>query len=284
VAELLGFDKVLENSLDAVSSRDFVIETLAILSMLAIDISRLTEDLIIWSAPEFNLIEVPDEFCSTSSIMPQKKNPDVLEVIRARMGHVIGNFTSCALILKALPSGYNLDFQEITPKLWESCAKIVEALKILSKLIAACKPIQNLENPNLTFSTFTEVVRILFQKYHVPFRTAHKIVGALVRKLVQEGLNPKDVTPKMLEEVAEEVAGLHLKVDESDVKSSINVLNFVKMHKVLGGPAPTEVQRIIHSRRNMLASSRMQVAGMEAKIMDASKKLNGLVEKLCQAI
>lgn len=281
VAELLGFDKVLENSLDAVSSRDFVVETLAVLSMLAIDVSRLIEDMIIWSTPEFNLIEVPDEFCSTSSIMPQKKNPDALEVIRARMSHVIGNFTTCALILKALPSGYNLDFQEVTPKLWESCAKIAEAIKILSELIAACKPIPDLENPNLIFSTFTEVVRILFQKYHVPFRTAHKIVGALVRKLIQEGLNPRDVTPEMLKEVAEEVADLHLKVDESDIKSSVDVLNFVKMHNVLGGPSPIEVQRMIRYRLSMLASSHTQVAEVEAKIADANKKLNELVEKLC---
>lgn len=283
VAELLGFDKVLENSMDAVSSRDFVMEALAILSMLAIDVSRLVEDLIIWSTPEFNLIEIPDEFCSTSSIMPQKKNPDVLEVIRARMSYVIGNFTTCALILKSLPSGYNLDFQEVTPKLWESCAKITEALKILSKLIAECKPVQDLKNPNLSFSTFTELVRVLFQKYHVPFRTAHKIVGALVRKLIQGGLNPEDLTPEMLGEVAKEVAGINLKVDEDDIKSSIDVLNFVKMHNVLGGPSPTEMRRIIHSRRDMLSSSRMQIAKMEEKITNANKKLNNLVERLCCA-
>ncbi|MEM2337778.1 MAG: argininosuccinate lyase [Candidatus Bathyarchaeia archaeon] len=283
VAELLGFNEVLENSIDAVSSRDFVMETLAVLSMLAVDVSRLVEDMIIWSAPEFNLIEIPDEFCSTSSIMPQKKNPDVLEVIRARMGHVIGNFATCALILKSLPSGYNLDFQEVTPKLWESCAKISDSLNILSKLIAACEPMQNLENPNLAFSTFTELIRVLFQKYHVPFRTAHKIVGALSRKLVENGLHPKDVTSQMLKETAEEVAGLSLSVNESDIKSSVDVANFVKTHSVRGGPSPVEARRMVDSRRNMLALSNAKVAEVEEKMATASKNLNSLIEELCKA-
>ncbi|MEM2779376.1 MAG: argininosuccinate lyase [Candidatus Bathyarchaeia archaeon] len=282
MAELLGFNGILENSIDAVSSRDFIIETLAILSMLAIDVSRLVEDMIIWSSPEFNLIEIPDEFCSTSSIMPQKKNPDVLEVIRARMGHVIGNFTTCALVLKSLPSGYNLDFQEVTPKLWEALTKIKESLNILSKLIIACKPMQNLENPNLAFSTFTELIRILFQKYDVPFRTAHKIVGVLVRRLVKEGLKPEDATAEMLKEVSEEVAGLSLKVSEKDIKMSVNVSNFVKTHNVRGGPSPTEVQRMISSRRNILSLMNTQVAEIEAKTVTADKNLNSLVEKLCQ--
>lgn len=282
IAELLGFAEVLENSIDAVSSRDFVVEVLATLSTLAIDISRLVEDLIIWSTPEFNLIEIPDEFCSTSSIMPQKKNPDVLEVIRARMGYVVGNFTTCALILKSLPSGYNLDFQEVTPKLWESLSKTKEALNMLSKLIVSIKPVQNLKNPNLAFSTFTELVRILFREYGVPFRTAHKIVGALSRKLVDNGLNPEDATPAMLKEVAEEVASLSLTVSENDFKTSINIPNFIEKHSVRGGPAPVEVQRMLKSRKRMLALMDMQVVKMEAKIEDANKSLNNLIEKICQ--
>ncbi|MBS7621432.1 argininosuccinate lyase, partial [Candidatus Bathyarchaeota archaeon] len=283
IAELLGFDGVLENSIDAVSSRDFIMEAMAILSIMAIDVSRLVEDMIIWSTPEFNLINIPDEFCSTSSIMPQKKNPDAFEVIRARINHIIGDFATCALILKSLPSGYNLDFQEATPKLWESLAKARESLHMLSKLIAACKPLQKLENPNLAFSMLTELVKVLFQKYRVPFRTAHKIVGALARKLIKKGLSPRDITPQMLKEVTEEVAGLSLMVDESDIKILVDALTFVKMHNVRGGPSPVEVQRMINSRRSTFDKASMKVAEMEAKVLDANKNLEGLAEKLCQA-
>jgi argininosuccinate lyase len=211
--------------------------------------------------------------------MPQKKNPDVLEVIRARMGHVIGNFTICALVLKALPSGYNLDFQEVTPKIWESFTKINKSLHMLSRLIIACKPKQNLKSTNLAFSASTELVRVLFQKYRVPFRTAHKIVGALVRQLAENGLNPIDVTPKMLKEVAEEVAGLSLIVSKNDLKASVDITSFIKKHNVQGGPSPVEVQRMLESRKKMLASMDMQIAEMEAKIVDADKNLSSLIEK-----
>ena len=117
-AELLGFSDVLENSIDAVGSRDFILETHAALTLLAVNLSRLAEDLIIWSSPEFGTVELPDEFTSTSSIMPQKKNPEVFEVIRARASYALGDFVASTAALKSLPSTYNLDFQEITPKLW----------------------------------------------------------------------------------------------------------------------------------------------------------------------
>ena len=281
VAELLGFAEVLENSIDAVGSRDFVLETLAVLSIIAIDVSRLAEDLIVWSTPEFDLIELPDEFCSTSSIMPQKKNPDVLEVVRARMSHVIGNFTACALTLKSLPSGYNLDFQEVTPKLWESLEKVNESLNMLSDLVVSCEPKgQNAKSSILAFSTSTELVGILFRKYGVPFRTAHKIVGALVRKLSENGLNLTDATSEMLKETAKEVAGISLTVSANDLKTAADVVSFVKAHNVRGGPSPAEVQRMLESRKSLLASMNVQVAEIEAKIADTHGKLSGLVGKL----
>ena len=128
VAELLGFSGIVENSIDAVGSRDFILETTAVLTIIAVNLSRLAEDLIVWSSPDFGVIELPDGFTSTSSIMPQKKNPEVLEVIRARASHVLGDFVSSAAALKSLPSTYNLDFQEITPKLWESIESINNSL------------------------------------------------------------------------------------------------------------------------------------------------------------
>ncbi|MFQ6077317.1 MAG: argininosuccinate lyase, partial [Candidatus Bathyarchaeia archaeon] len=118
VAELLGFDGIAENSIDAVSSRDFVLETVACLAILAVNVSRMVEDLIVWSTHEFSVVEIPDQFASTSSIMPQKKNPDVLEVVRGRMSHVVGDLVACIATVKALPSTYNLDLQEVTPRLW----------------------------------------------------------------------------------------------------------------------------------------------------------------------
>ncbi|MCX6643743.1 MAG: argininosuccinate lyase, partial [Candidatus Bathyarchaeota archaeon] len=184
-AELLGFNTVLENSIDAVGSLDFILETQAALALLAVNLSRLAEDLIIWSSPEFGTVELPDDFTSTSSIMPQKKNPEVLEVIRARASHVLGDFVASTAAMKSLPSTYNLDFQEITPKLWASIDNLANSLSIFAKLM-----------PNLKVSTIdegkaaagfvgaTELANVLVRKYNVAFRTSHKIVGALVKSLV----------------------------------------------------------------------------------------------------
>jgi argininosuccinate lyase len=279
VAELLGFDQIVENSLDAVGSRDFILETLAVLSIIAVDITRLAEDLIIWSTPEFSLIELPDEFCSTSSIMPQKKNPDALEVIRARMSHIIGNFTICTLTLKSLPSSYNLDFQEITPKLWESLDKLKTSLDMMSKLIENCEPNKTLKNSVLTFSTSTELVNVLVRKYNVPFRTAHKIVGALVRRLIEQKLSLANTNPEMLQETAKKTVGLALTISADDLKTALDYTSFLESHKVKGGPAPTEVKRMIEFRKKSLASMHAKALEMKSNVVSAQKKLRSSIEK-----
>ncbi len=283
VAELLGFNQILENSIDAVNSRDFILETLGILSIIAIDISRLAEDLIIWSTPEFGLVELPDEFCSTSSIMPHKKNPDVLEVIRSRTSHIIGNFTTCTLTLKALPSGYNLDFQEITPKLWDSLNKTNQAITMLFDLIMLCKIKESsAESQSLKFTTLTELIRVLFQKHKVSFRTAHKIVGAFVRWLSDNGIELKDAKPEMLEKIAKEIGDVTLKISSSDFQAVTDVVSFIKNHNVRGGPSPSEVRRMIAFRRNLLTRNETSVAEMEGRIREAHEKLRIFISKIVQ--
>ncbi|MEM3550268.1 MAG: argininosuccinate lyase, partial [Candidatus Bathyarchaeia archaeon] len=281
VAELLGFNQIIENSIDAVNSRDFVLETLGILSIIAIDISRMAEDLIIWSTPEFGLVELPDEFCSTSSIMPHKKNPDVLEVIRSRMTHIIGNFTTCTLTLKALPSGYNLDFQEITPKLWDSLYKTNQAIIMMSDLIRLCKINKsNFASQSLKFTTLTELIRVLFQKHKISFRVAHKIVGAFVRWLIDNGIDLKDAKPEMLEKIAREVSDKTLDISPSDFEAITDIVSFIKNHNVRGGPSPPEVRRMIAFRRNLLARGETSLAETEERIREANEKLRNLTSKI----
>ncbi len=256
-AELLGFDKILENSIDAVSSRDFILETLANLTLVAVDISRMAEDLIIWSSPDFGIIELPESFASTSSIMPQKKNPDLLEVIRARMSHVLGNFFASATTLKALPSGYNLDFQEITPKLWESLETVAGSLDMFSKLVKNLNVSKDVFSKSvLKFSTTTELANVLVKKYNVPFRTSHKIVGSLVKTLLDKKMTLADLTPELLQKVAQDSAGLALKVKLADIQESSDPMKFVESHKAKGGPAPAEVKRMLKNRKKLTAQSK----------------------------
>ncbi len=279
-AELLGFDKVLENSIDAVSSRDFILETLANLTLVAVDISRMAEDLIIWSSPDFGIIELPESFAFTSSIMPQKKNPDLLEVIRARMSQILGNFFASATTMKALPSGYNLDFQEITPKLWESLETVVGSLDMLSKLVKNLDVSKDaFSKPVLKFSTTTELANVLVKKYNVPFRTSHKIVGSLVKTLLDKKMTLTDLTPELLQKAAQDSAGLTLTVKLEDIQESIDPMKFLESHKTKGGPAPAEVKRTLKNRKKMMTQSKSNLKEKEGKLEEADNQLKAVVKR-----
>jgi len=279
VAELLGFDGLIENSIDAVSSRDFLLETLAALSIMAVDVSRFVEDLIIWSSMEFGLIDLPDEFTSTSSIMPQKKNPEVLEVVRARMSAILSDFVAASIMLKGLPSTYNLDFQEATPKLWDATEIMVETLRILSETIRNIRARKDvMKKPFLSFLTATELANMLVRKYNIPFRTAHKIVGALVKRLIDDGKSLIDATPDLLADVSAKFLSSPLYVKIEEMRKVIDPTNFVKSHSVRGGPSKSEVERMLSARRNLPSKYRSEISSKRRRIEASINALNSIVE------
>ena len=260
IAELLGFNGMVENSLDAVGSRDFIVEVQAALTMVALTVSRLIEDLILWSSPHFRIVELPDEFTSTSSIMPQKKNPEVPEVIRARVSDIAGNLMATVMTLKSLPSGYNMDFQEITPKLWESIDSLSSSLSMLVSLIPTLRVSETIPSELLNFTTSTELANMLVRKYGVSFRGAHRIVGTLVRDLIEKDLSLSDVTPDMINSVSSRVVGSSVTVTEEDIRSSLDPKKFVESHDVKGGPCRTEVRRMLNSRGQELEVWREKIS------------------------
>lgn len=279
VATLLGFDDLLENSIDAVSSRDFILETLAVLILTGLDISRLAEDLIIWSSPDFGVIELPDEFTSTSSIMPQKKNPEILEVIRARTSNLLGAFVACSTILKGLPTTYNLDFQEITPNLWDSIETIRSSLNMFSKLIPNLQVSQNIATKALnTFSTATELANMLVRKHNLPFRKAHKIVGALVKFLLNSKMSFAETSPELLQKIGKETSAVKLNVPWSDISESIDPIKNVEYCKVMGGPSPSEVKRMLSIRNQRIVFAKSNLKKIKEKINKAEHKLQSEVE------
>jgi argininosuccinate lyase len=278
-AELLGFSKVHENSIDAVGSRDFVLETLADLTLLAIDISRMAEDLILWSAPDFGIIDLPESFAFTSSIMPQKKNPDILEVIRARMSQILGNFVASATTMKALPSGYNLDLQEITPKLWESLETAADSLNMLSELAKNLKVNKNVFSKSvLKFATTTELANMLVKKYNVPFRASHKIVGAAVKTLLDKKLALSELTPELLNKTAKDVAGITVAVKLADIQDSVDPKKFVESHKTMGGPAPAEVKRMLKNRKQLTSHSKTSLKEKKEVLEKADQQLESVAQ------
>jgi len=278
-AELLGFNSELANSIDAVGSRDFVLETQSTLTLLAVNLSRLAEDLIVWSSQEFGTVELPDDFTSTSSIMPQKKNPEVLEVIRARASQVLGDFTASTATVKSLPTTYNLDFQEITPKLWASIDNLAGSLSILAKLVPNLKVSSEVESKAAAgFVGATELASMLVRKYNVAFRTSHKIVGALVKSLIDSKKTFVDATPELLQRVAKEAAGVKLTVKTKDIIDCTNPRKLVETYKILGGPSPVEVERSIKKSKKNMANAKSSIAKLKKNLEDAERNLNRVVE------
>lgn len=285
VAELLGFDGLVENSIDAVMSRDFLLEVLAALSIMAVNISRLVEDLILWSSMEFGIIDLPEEFTSTSSIMPQKKNPDVLEVVRARMSLVLSDFMGASMMLKGLPSTYNLDFQEATPRLWEACNVIREALKILSEVIKGLKvKTENLSKPFLSFMAATELANLLTRECGLPFRLAHKLVGHLVRVLVESGRSLNDVTPALIAEISCSLIGKPINIGEESLRRAINLAGVVESHGVRGGPSRGEVERMLADRLLSLGRLRERLSQLRGHIVALRSRLNSIAASYASAV
>ncbi|GGG07812.1 argininosuccinate lyase [Paenibacillus aceti] len=181
VAEQLHFDSVYENSLDAVSDRDFIIEFLADASILMMHLSRLSEELVLWSSTEFRFIELDDAFCTGSSIMPQKKNPDVPELVRGKTGRVYGNLMGLLTVLKSLPLAYNKDMQEDKEGMFDTVETLQGALKLFAPMIATMKvnKEQMREAVNKDFSNATDIADFLVGK-GMPFRQAHEVIGKTV--------------------------------------------------------------------------------------------------------
>ncbi len=278
-AELLGFNGLAENSIDAVGSRDFVTETMAVLTLIAVNLSRFAEDLIIWSSPDFGVVELPDEFTSTSSIMPQKKNPEVLEVIRARASYVLGDFVASAAAVKNLPSTYNLDFQEITPKLWESIENVRASLDMFHKLLPKLKVAADVSGKaNKSFVAATELANVLVSKYDVPFRTAHKVVGVLVKSLTETKLTFTDATPELLQKAAKDAASIKLTVKAQDLKALADPLALVKACMVKGGPAPAEVKKALAAGKKKVFLAKSNILQMDKALEEAENKLEKAVK------
>ena len=281
VAELLGFSGMVENSIDAVGSRDFILETIAALTIVAVNLSQFAEDLIVWSSPDFGVVEIPDDFTSTSSMMPQKKNPEVPEVIRARASHVLGDFVASAAAMKSMPSTYNLDFQEVTPKLWASIENVTASLKMLAALVPNLKVSNDVSAKALSsFVAATELANILVREYDVPFRSAHKIAGALVKALLQAKKTFADATPELLRKIAKEAAAIELSINVEHLAGLANPMKIVESHKVKGGPAPNEVKRALTERKKIVLLSKSNISKMKKDLEEADDKLQSKSKSL----
>lgn len=242
---LLGFDAPTENSLDAVSDRDFAIEFCAFASLLMTHLSRFSEELILWTSSQFNFIDLPDRFCTGSSIMPQKKNPDVPELVRGKTGRVNGHLVSLLTLMKAQPLAYNKDNQEDKEPLFDVIDTLKGCLKAYGDMVPAIqvKKENMYEAARRGFSTATDLADYLVVR-GVPFRDAHEIVGSAVAFGVKE---KKDLSEMSLQELQ-----TFSTIIQQDVFEVLTLEGSVQARNHLGGTAPVQVRAAVQRARERL--------------------------------
>jgi len=245
VAAQLGFDGVTRNSLDSVSDRDFAIEFCSFAALLMMHLSRLAEELVLWSSADFAFIDLSDGFCTGSSIMPQKKNPDVPELVRGKTGRVYGNLIALLTLMKALPLAYNKDMQEDKEPLFDTIDTVRGSLKVFAEMIAqmTVNAARMREAAARGFSTATDVADYLVRK-GLPFRQAHEVVGKTVRYCVETG---KDIPELTLEEFRQ-----FSKKIEADIFAAVTLEASVNARQATGGTARVAVENEIARARQTL--------------------------------
>ena len=238
VRKKLKFSKISENSMDAVSDRDFVLDAVFSIAMVMLHLSRLAEDLILFSTEEFSYVSLPDQLCTGSSLMPQKKNPDALELLRGKTSRVIGDLFSLFSMLKGLPMTYNRDLQEDKEPLFHAVSTVKDSLSIarmcIDGLLTNKKGMEKAVYES--FMPAVEMAEYLTAK-GVPFREAHGIVGKMVRDCEEKGKFLRDMKLKEMK--------AHSKVFETDVLDYIDPHNILKTRKTLGGASFNEVEKEI---------------------------------------
>ena len=244
-AKELGFDAPAANSLDAVSDRDFALEFCAAASITAVHLSRWCEELVAWASPQWGFVNLPDRYCTGSSIMPQKKNPDVPELVRGKSGRVIGDLNALLVLMKSQPLAYNRDNQEDKPPLFHTADTLLDCLQAVSGIIAALVP-----NPTAMraaaeqgYATATDLADYLVRR-NVPFRDAHAIVGRAVATAIEQGTALADLDLAALKNLSPEI--------DASVYDALSLDGSVAARRHFGGTAPEAVHRAIMDARRRI--------------------------------
>ena len=246
-ARLLGFDRPAANSLDAVSDRDFAIEFTACASLILMHLSRFSEELILWTSAQFNFIDLPDAFCTGSSIMPQKKNPDVPELVRGKSGRVFGHLISLLTLMKGQPLAYNKDNQEDKEPLFDTLDTLKNCLRAFADMVPQLQPNREVMRRAALqgYATATDLADYLVRR-GLPFRDAHEVVGKAVRLGIDTGRDLAELT-------LDEYRNLSALI-EDDVFQVLTLEGSLRARDHLGGTAPNQVRRAIDTARVRLGA------------------------------
>lgn len=250
-AKLLGFDRPAANSLDAVSDRDFAVEFTHAAALTMMHLSRMAEEITLWMTQMFDFIDLPDTFCTGSSIMPQKRNPDIAELIRGKSGRIFGHLHGLLTLMKGQPLAYNRDNQEDKEPLFDTVGTLKSCLEVFAALVPEIRPKREkmLEAARRGFATATDLADYLVRK-GVPFRDAHEIVGKAVRKALKKECDLADLPLEALQALCERI--------EEDVYEVLTLEGSVRARNHYGGTAPDQVRQSVQEGRKRLLALKTQ--------------------------
>ncbi len=279
-ASLLGFKGVTTNSIDATTSRDDLMEYLSTLTILMLNLSRIAEDIILWSTSEFGYVEVPDSYSSTSSLMPQKKNPDILELIRARTALVSSSLSAIISIVKGLPSGYSRDLQEFKPELIRSSRLALDSVKILAGLVLKLKINHNKmkEASYGSYAISTDIAERLVLEKGISFRSAHSIMGSLVNKAVSRGSIPLSMLTSS--EIRKALENTEHKIQPQDISAIIKNITpekVIELRQSYGSPS-------LRGQRNQYRIAVEQKERYYLQTREREKKLGSTLSDLLRLV
>jgi argininosuccinate lyase len=246
-ADLLGFSRPSANSLDSVSDRDFAIEFTAVGSIIMMHLSRFSEELILWSSAQFDFIDIPDAFCTGSSIMPQKKNPDVPELVRGKSGRVTGHLMSLLMLMKSQPLAYNKDNQEDKEPLFDTADTLINCLRAYADMVPhlSAKKANMYNSAKRGFATATDLADYLVRK-GMAFRDAHEVVGLAVRAGIESSRDLSEISLSELQQFSTLIT--------ADVFSFLTLEGSVSARKHIGGTAPDTVRKAIQTARQAMSA------------------------------
>lgn len=285
-ARFLGFDALVLNTLDAVASRDYLLEALAAGTIIGVTLSRFAQDLFIWYTREFGLIDFRDRVSGTSSIMPQKKNPVVLETIKGRTAHALGAFTA------ATGATRNTNFSNVIDANREASTLAWPALDALRESLALTRlAVENLivdaelmrARCQENFSTVTQLADTLVTEWRISFRQAHEIVGSVVKQAIDADLLATDIDPGMVQAAARELLSEHRTIDSESLRDALDPAGNVRVRDHEGGPAPQAVASMIHVASRRLEQHQGQVATFRGRVQDGQRSLASAIREVCEA-
>lgn len=278
----LGFTTVQANTLDSVASRDFAWEAMSAMALLAITWGRVAQDLHVWSTPEFGLVFFPDRVASTSSIMPQKKNPAVLEYLKGKSAHVLGLLNTALVTVKGTHYTHAGDSsRESMRNFWECADEVLRSLSLFGLVMSTVEPRKQhmLEHVNRDFSVATDLADGLVAEADMPFRDAHHIVGELVRLAMDAAKNANELTSEMLDQAAIEVTGTPLGWSEDKLRKYLNPVDSVIARKS-GGPAPASTREAAQRQLQHIAHALAVVASTRSRLETASREMDDEIKAI----